>query len=30
MSRIVKRKRATKTALVTGETRACMVPWRGR
>ena len=30
MSRIAKRNRATKMALVTGETRACMVPPRGR
>ena len=29
MSRIAKRNRATKMALVTGETRACMVPSRG-
>ena len=30
MSSIVNRNRARKLALVTGETRACMVPPRGR
>ena len=29
MSRIAKRNRATKMALVSGENRACMVPLRG-